>query len=61
MAPEILVGTIGNELKALLLCDVYALSLVFWELISRCDQRGETFSVRPLSSHEWLCFALLCA
>ena len=58
MAPEILVGTIGNELKALLLCDVYALSLVFWELISRCDQRGERFSVHPLSRHELLCIAL---
>jgi serine/threonine protein kinase len=40
MAPEILAGTIGNEPNALLRSDVYALSLIFWEVVSRCASLG---------------------
>ena len=35
MSPEILAGTIGCEETALLKCDVYALAIVFWEVLSR--------------------------
>lgn len=35
MSPEILAGTIGCEESALLKCDVYALAIVFWEVLSR--------------------------
>lgn len=35
MAPEILAGTISNDVNALLRCDVYSLGLVFWEIVSR--------------------------
>ncbi|CAM4914168.1 unnamed protein product [Rotaria socialis] len=35
MSPELLVGTIGCETDALLKCDVYALGIVFWEILSR--------------------------
>jgi hypothetical protein len=35
MSPEILAATIGSEKDALLKCDVYALGIVFWEVLSR--------------------------
>ncbi|CAF1528501.1 unnamed protein product [Rotaria sp. Silwood1] len=35
MSPEILAGTIGCETNALLKCDVYALGIIFWEVLSR--------------------------
>jgi hypothetical protein len=35
MSPEILAGTIGCEETALLKCDVYALGIIFWEILSR--------------------------
>ena len=40
MAPEILAGTIGNDSNALLRCDVYALGLIFWEILSRYSILG---------------------
>ena len=35
MSPEILAGTIGCEETALLKCDVYALGIISWEILSR--------------------------
>jgi len=37
MSPEILVSTIGCEEGSLLKCDVYALGIIFWEVLSRFD------------------------
>ncbi|CAF1391737.1 unnamed protein product [Rotaria sordida] len=42
MSPEILAGTIGCETNALLKCDVYALGIVFWEILSRYPYEEET-------------------
>ena len=42
MSPEILAGTIGKEWDSLLKCDLYALALVFWELISRLNNIGQS-------------------
>lgn len=52
MAPEILAGTIGNENNALLRSDVYALALVLWELLSRCQTLGNHFSFFSLFVQE---------
>ncbi|CAF1162366.1 unnamed protein product [Adineta steineri] len=35
MSPEILAGTIGSDPTALLQCDVYALGIILWEILSR--------------------------
>ena len=43
MAPEILAGTIGCETNALLKCDVYALGIVFWEILSRYPFENQGF------------------
>lgn len=45
MSPELLAGTIGCETNALLKCDVYALGIVLWEILSRYpfDQQGLFF------------------
>lgn len=45
MSPEILAGTIGCETNALLKCDVYALGIVFWEVLSRYpfENQGKHF------------------
>ncbi len=40
MPPEILAGTIGSEKDALLKCDVYALGIIFWEVLSRYPFQG---------------------
>jgi hypothetical protein len=40
MSPEILSGSIGCETNALLKCDVYALSIIFWEILSRSTIEG---------------------
>ncbi|CAF2783143.1 unnamed protein product [Rotaria sp. Silwood2] len=42
MSPEILVGTIGCETHALLKCDVYALGIVFWEILSRYENEDNS-------------------
>lgn len=42
MSPEILVGTIGCEEGSLLKCDVYALGIIFWEVLSRFDFEGNS-------------------
>jgi len=48
MSPEILAGTIGNELNSLLKSDVYSLSLVFWEILSRSKHlEANEFYVLP--------------
>lgn len=49
MSPEILAGTIGNELISLLRSDVYSLGLVLWEILSRAKHLGQFF-FSPLSS-----------
>lgn len=41
MSPEILAGTIGNEWNDLLKCDIYALGIVFWELLSTLKSIGQ--------------------
>ena len=41
MSPEILAGTIGCEETALLKCDVYALGIIFWEILSRFPFESE--------------------
>jgi len=43
MPPEILAGTIGSEKEALLKCDVYALGIIFWEVLSRYPFEGFDF------------------
>lgn len=40
MSPELLAGTIGIEGDALLKCDVYALGIIFWEVLSRYPFKG---------------------
>ena len=47
MSPEILAGTIGNEWNALLKCDIYALAIVFWEIISRLKTIGQSSLLIP--------------
>ena len=48
MSPEILAGTIGNELISLLRSDVYSLALVLWEILSRAKHLGQfSFSLPP--------------
>ncbi|CAF0723573.1 unnamed protein product [Didymodactylos carnosus] len=38
MAPELLVGVISHTRESLLKVDVYAIALVFWEILSRCEE-----------------------
>jgi len=38
MAPEVLQGAIAFNAESFLCIDVYALALVMWELLSRCDE-----------------------
>jgi hypothetical protein len=40
MSPEMLAGTIGCETNSLLKCDVYALGIIFWEVLSRSTIQG---------------------
>ena len=37
MAPEVLEGAITFQRESFLRIDVYALALVLWELVSRCN------------------------
>ncbi|UJR34390.1 hypothetical protein I4U23_021798 [Adineta vaga] len=41
MSPELLSGTIGYETNALLKCDIYALGIIFWEILSRFPFKDE--------------------
>ncbi len=43
MSPEILAGSIGYETNALLKCDVYALGIIFWEILSRLKTEGKYY------------------
>lgn len=43
MSPELLAGTIGIERDSLLKYDVYALGIVFWEILSRYPFKGFYF------------------
>jgi hypothetical protein len=40
MSPEILAGTIGCGRDALLECDVYALGIIYWQVLSRYPFTG---------------------
>ena len=40
MSPELLIGTIGSERDALLKCDVYAVGIIYWEVLSRYQFKG---------------------
>jgi hypothetical protein len=40
MSLEILAGAIGCESNALLKSDVYALGIIFWEILSRSHIQG---------------------
>ena len=44
MSPELLSGIIGYETNALLKCDVYALGIIFWEILSRFQGFSSKFS-----------------
>ena len=45
MAPEILQGSITFKAEAFIATDVYALGLVMWELISRCNETSGQYLV----------------
>lgn len=42
MAPEVLQGAIAFQVESFLNIDVYALALVLWELLSRCNLSNGT-------------------
>lgn len=48
MAPEILEGTININLMSYMSSDVYALSLVMWEVLSQCP-KFESDGISPIS------------
>ena len=45
MAPEILQGSITFKAEAFIATDVYALGLVMWELLSRCNETSGQYLV----------------
>ncbi|CAF1691390.1 unnamed protein product, partial [Adineta ricciae] len=50
MSPELLSGIIGYEINALLKCDVYALGIIFWEILSRFQDQTVTEYELPFES-----------
>ncbi|CAF1047538.1 unnamed protein product [Adineta ricciae] len=50
MSPELLSGIIGYETSALLKCDVYALGIIFWEILSRFQDQTVTEYELPFES-----------
>ena len=44
MAPEVLDGAIAFQRESFMRIDVYALSLVMWEMVSRCTATDCKFS-----------------
>ena len=58
MAPEVLQGSIVFKAEAYMSTDVYAMGLVMWELISRCNETTGN-KVTTVHRHEFIVLKFL--